>query len=268
MATALRKWALNRLERPRKCYVQRIYNDKDKLHRAIRPGDVVLVEGRSEMSRLIKLFSASHWSHVAFYIGDALIHSSYPHRTKYLNRYGPMAKHLIVEAFSGQGVVVTPLDHYIDNNIRVCRPFGISDSDLKLVIRRVIEKIGHQYDDQNIFDLAKVILHSMIHPMAPHNIRVRLGSKSDLKVICSGMIAKAFQSVGYPIVPALLPKDHGITSFQNNPYGKKLIMRHYSQIMPRDFDLSPNFDIIKFNIIGSQKFDYKSIWARKLDPNA
>jgi len=38
-------------------------------------------------------------------------------------------------------------------------------------------------------------------------------------------------------------------------------MRHYSQIVPRDFDLSPNFEIIKYNIIGIGRFEYKSIWA-------
>jgi hypothetical protein len=76
------------------------------------------------------------------------------------------------------------------------------------------------------------------------------------------MIANAFQKVGYPIVPSLLPAsgiDNGQTS---DPYGSKLIMRHYSQIVPRDFDLSPNFEIVKYNIIGLGHFEYKSIWAK------
>ncbi|HEA69732.1 MAG TPA: hypothetical protein ENI07_23415 [Desulfobacterales bacterium] len=46
-----------RLETPRARYVQRIYNNMDKLYQVIRKGDLVLVEGRSEMSRIIKLFS-------------------------------------------------------------------------------------------------------------------------------------------------------------------------------------------------------------------
>jgi hypothetical protein len=37
-------------------------------------------------------------------------------------------------------------------------------------------------------------------------------------------------------------------------------MRHYSQIMPRDFDISPNFEIIKFNIIApGAPFDYRTL---------
>jgi hypothetical protein len=38
-------------------------------------------------------------------------------------------------------------------------------------------------------------------------------------------------------------------------------MRHYSQITPKDFDLSPNFEIIKYNIIGNAQFNYKSLWV-------
>ena len=79
------------------------------------------------------------------------------------------------------------------------------------------------------------------------------------------MIAKAFQSVGYPIVPALLPATELEDPQINNPYGSKLIMRHYSQIVPRDYDLSPNFEIIKYNIIGLGNFNYQSAWAKQLD---
>jgi hypothetical protein len=29
--------------------------------------------------------------------------------------------------------------------------------------------------------------------------------------------------------------------------------------MPRDFDLSPFFEIVKFNVVGEQSFDYERI---------
>jgi hypothetical protein len=79
------------------------------------------------------------------------------------------------------------------------------------------------------------------------------------------MIAKSFQRVGYPIVPTLEPLAQKNRLPQDNPYGSKLIMRHYSQIMPGDFDISPNFEIIKFNIIGSENFDYKFLWKETLN---
>ena len=75
------------------------------------------------------------------------------------------------------------------------------------------------------------------------------------------MIASAFQKVGYPIVPALLPGADKGSLPTGDPYGSRLVMRHFSHIVPRDFDLSPNFEVIKYNIIRSGSFNYKSIWA-------
>jgi ribosomal protein L18E len=56
----LRKLILKKLEKPRRSYEQRVYNNLDKLYSVIKPGDLVLVEGQSEMSRIIKLFTTSH----------------------------------------------------------------------------------------------------------------------------------------------------------------------------------------------------------------
>jgi hypothetical protein len=74
------------------------------------------------------------------------------------------------------------------------------------------------------------------------------------------MIAKAFQHVDYPIVPGLKPMPTNALKKQQNPYGASLVMRHFSQIVPKHFDISPNFQIIKFNIIESGEFNYKSLW--------
>jgi hypothetical protein len=48
-----------------------------------------------------------------------------------------------------------------------------------------------------------------------------------------------------------------------HPYG---IMRRVSPslVTPRDFDLSPYFEIIKFNVIENLRFDYRKIlWAEE-----
>jgi len=65
-------------------------------------------------------------------------------------------------------------------------------------------------------------------------------------------------------LPALLPQSSKDAFNENNPYGGGLIMRHYTQIAPKDFDLSPNFEVIKYNIKGAVQFDYKSLWAERL----
>ncbi len=260
----LRQWLLKKLEKPRQGYEQRVYNDLAKLYQTIRPGDVVLVEGRSEMSRIIKLFSGSYWSHAAMYVGNALIDPGYAHRNAVVQQHGDNADHMLIEAYSGQGVIAAPLSKYIDYNLRICRPYKIRESDLKVVIQSVISRLGMHYDEQNIVDIALIGLGSVFRTKSRHTTKACLGNCSDYQVICSGMIAQAFQSVSYPIVPALEPQTEQIAPNLANPYGGGLIMRHYTQILPKDFDLSPNFEIIKFNIIGTPEFDYKSFWIERL----
>lgn len=94
----------------------------------------------------------------------------------------------------------------------------------------MLADLGKQYDNRNFFDLTLMLLSPIkAGPLGRRTVETCLGNCTDLQVICSGMIAKAFQRVGFPILSPPL--------------------RHYSQIVPRDFDLSPNFEIVKFATI-------------------
>ena len=44
----------------------------EKLRRALKPADVLLIEGSSRVSTAIKYLTQSTWSHVALYVGDTL----------------------------------------------------------------------------------------------------------------------------------------------------------------------------------------------------
>ena len=249
-----RTYVVRALEAPNKNYTRLIFNNMTRLYANIRKGDIVLVEGRSEMARIINVITQSPWSHAAFYAGDALIQSDSPKKDEYLARFGDEAAHLIIEAYAGEKVHAVPISRYKDFNIRICRPYGLMENDLKKVVADVASNIGKEYDDLNVLDLALLRL----IPFRRKTAKACLGSCSEFQVICSGMIARAFQRVGYPIIPSLATPTP--VSEYESPYGSRLIMRHYSQILPRDFDLSPNFDIIKFNIIESGAFDYKDLW--------
>ena len=253
------RYLTRRLETRSGGYHQRIYNNLENLKKYIRKGDVVLVEGRSRLSQIIKLFSQSHWSHISMYVGDELIKKDSPLREKYLAVYGDAAEHLVIEAFTGLGVVASPLIKYKDYNLRVCRAFGIKSSDLRTVINEVISNLGKSYDQQNIIDIALMLLPRWLNPFQRQSIVACLGHCSTYKVICSGMIANAFQKVGYPVNPALKQFSDDENNLSQNPYGSKLVMRHHSQILPRDFDLSPTFKIVKFNIVKGRKFKYKNL---------
>lgn len=258
------RYFLKRLEKPLPSYEKRIINNMPNLYRQIRPGDVLLVEGRSKLSQIIQLITTSTWSHAAMYVGDRFQDDADEGVNDVLKgRDDPDRQHMLIEADAGNGVTAVPLSKYKDHNIRICRPFGIAREDLEIVLDRVVGHLGKHYDHENLVDLALLVLPSFINPFKKQTIQACLGGCTEYKVICSGMIADAFQNVGYPIVPALHPASGTDSHMINTPYGSKLVMRHHSQIVPKDFDLSPNFEIVKYNIIGLGRFNYKSIWAEK-----
>ncbi|MBR9986937.1 MAG: hypothetical protein KFF68_13610 [Desulfosarcina sp.] len=198
---------LKRLEMPLPAYEKRIINNLENLYRVIQPGDVLLVEGRSKLSQIIQLLTKSSWSHAAFYVGNRLKDTEKYAMEAALNRLDETDRqHIMIEADAGNGVTVVPLSKYKDYNIRICRPFGISAQDLKAVVQEVVDNLGKHYDHENMVDLALLVLPSFLNPFKKRTIQACLGGCTEYQVICSGMIAKAFQSVGYPIVPALSPE--------------------------------------------------------------
>lgn len=223
-------------------YELRAPNDMARLYRHVRKGDVVLVEGDLRISQLVKYATQSPWSHGALYVGDELLRRGGRLREQALASFGDLADRLLVEALTDQGVVAAPLAKYERQNIRLCRPHGIDPADLHRVLDSVLGDLGKQYDSRNFLDLTLMLLSPIqFGPLRRRTIETCLGNCTDLQVICSGMIAKAFHRVGFPILP---PLD---VSGPNASPGRAL--RHYSQILPRDFDLSPNFEIVKFGAL-------------------
>jgi hypothetical protein len=220
-------------------YELKVPNDMARLYQHIRKGDVVLVEGSLRISQLVKYVTRSPWSHSALYVGDELLRRGGELREQALANFGAFADRLLIEALTDQGVVASPFAKYQYHNIRICRPSHIDPADLNRVIDSVVADLGKQYDSHNFLDLARLFL----SPMKFGHLKTRteqscLGNCTDLQVICSGMIAKAFQQVGYLILPKI---EIGYPPDQQ----PRLTTRHYSQILPSDFDLSPNFQIVK-----------------------
>jgi len=209
---------------------------KDKLRRCLQPGDVLLVEGNTRISAAIKYLTHSTWSHAALYVGD-----------------GPGSRDLIEADLEG-GVQWVGLEKHDRFNLRICRPVGLSSADLDRVIAYMKDSIGRSYDLKHVFDLARYLLPQPPVPKRWRRRMLALGSGDPTRAICSTLIAEAFQSVRYPILPKILPGcPHGCAE-------EILHIRHHSLFTPRDFDLSPYFDIVKPTI--EDKFDYKTLsWA-------
>ncbi|HEY3270108.1 MAG TPA: YiiX/YebB-like N1pC/P60 family cysteine hydrolase [Geothrix sp.] len=234
-------------------YQRRVPNDVDRLRAGLRPGDVVLVEGKSRISRMIMTLSQSSWSHAAMYIGDALLRWGGPHAEEALQAFGAEAPHLVLESDMADGVRVKPVAWYADHNLRVCRPLGISPGDLEQVVAEMLRHLGLRYDQRNFFDLGRYLTPVHLLPARWRRRPLYLGSSSSREIICSALIAKAFYRVGFPVQP--------LVNDASDPGPHPVIARHPSYIMPRDFDLSANFEVLKVNLAPPKQ---TGAWGRPL----
>lgn len=255
------------LTKPLGNYVQRVPNDLEQLRRTLQKGDVLLVEGDQRVSQVIRYLTQSSWSHSSMYIGDELLRGSPERAERIREEYGKDAAHLLIEAVEGEGVRATPLSKYERYNIRICRP-RLRREDVNPVLSYVISHLGDRYDTRHIVDLAVYFFPVSIVPRRWRRAALRFGSGRDNKVICSTMIARAFGQVGYPIAPEeVTVEGNGIA----HPWWRRVITRNGyrriarfrrrdpTMITPRDFDLSPYFEVVKFNHLSEARFDYRSI---------
>jgi hypothetical protein len=213
----------------------------ERIQYELRPCDVLLIEGRSRISRSIKLITQSSWSHAALYIGRLYDIDNHELREKVKEHYtGNPDEQLVIESVLGRGIIVEPLTKYKHEHIRICRPQGISRQDAQQVIGYTIERLGRQYDVRQIFDLFRLLLPWTILPRRWRSSLFTYNAGASMKESCSSLIAEAFQSVDFPILPVL---SHDKAS------GIELVQRHPRLFTPSDFDYSPFFEIIKYPIL-------------------
>ncbi len=216
--------------------------DADNLHEIIQPCDVLLVEGNQWVSGAIKYLTQSTWSHAAIYVGNIIAPED--------SRQAPK---VLIEADVKQGVIGVPLEKYTNFNTRICRPINLTDEDKATIVSYMMRHLGNDYDLKNVFDLARFLLPIPPIPGRFRRRMISMGSGDPTRAICSSLIAQAFQSVRYPIIPSTWPSD------KNN--AKTIFgIRHHSLFTPSDFDLSPYFEIVKPTL--ENDFEYQSLlWA-------
>ena len=271
LRTKLFDLAARVLTKPRATYNHILPNDPEQLRRGLRPGDVILVEGEQRVSEVIKYLTQSSWSHSVLYIGDELLRRRPTERADLSARYGSDAHHMFVEALLEEGVIASPLSKYADFNLRVCRPLGLRPEDLRRILDEVLAQIGQHYDVTNLFDLARYFFPVSLIPRRFRRRALQLGSGLTTQVICSSLIGRAFQNVGFPILPLVTPgavpaprprlRDR-LLRRPPLPYSTLFRRQLPALITPRDFDLSPYFEIVKFQLVEAREFDYRRIrWA-------
>ncbi|MBE9568555.1 MAG: hypothetical protein IMF14_07645 [Proteobacteria bacterium] len=223
----------------------------ERLRYELRPGDVLLVEGRSNVAEIIKSITQSIWTHSFIYIGrlhdidDPMLRD---HLQKY--RHCNPDEQLIIEAMLGKGIIVSSLDIYEGEHLRICRPRGITRIDSQAAIRYAIHQLGANYNVRQLMDLARFMFPYWFLPKRWRSSLFEHNAGRPTKTVCSTMIAEAFAKVHFPIIPVI----------HQNEQGKLTLIRSNSKLMtPRDFDHSPYFDVIKYPILD---FDELGIYRK------
>jgi hypothetical protein len=220
-------------------------SDYERLRYEIKPGDVILVEGRSRVSDVIKTITQSRWSHAALYVGRLHEIEEPRHRALVKSFFdGQPDIQLIIESELGMGTVVRPLSVYDRDHVRICRPRDLTYTDAQRLINHAIGRLGADYDVRQIFDLLRFLFPWLIMPRRWRSSLFRTHIGKTTKTVCSTMIAEAFASIQYPILPLVRrSENHEVKIYRRNP---KLCV-------PSDFDYSPYFDIIKYPFMNFAK---------------
>ncbi|WP_458525026.1 lipo-like protein [Onishia taeanensis] len=221
-------------------------SDLESLAAALRPGDVLLVEGESHLSTAIKYLTQSTWSHAALYVGEAYREAG----------GGPLG---LIEADMREGVRRVGLAQFSGLHCRICRPVGLDETEVDALVAYVGKRLGYHYDLKNIIDLARYLIPTPPVPVRWRRRLLSLGSGDPTRAICSSLIAQAFQSIRYPILPCVMVKPSARPKGSDGEV-RVLYPRHFSFFMPRDFDVSPYFAIIKPSL--AEAFDHRTlIWG-------
>src|SRR3990167_1295398 len=213
--------------------------DFNRLKYEIRPGDVLLIEGRSIVSSVIRNITQSSWTHAALYIGRIIDFEDKAIQEFLMQQVKNPKPHtrLIVEGLLNKGIILSTLSQYRHHHIRICRPIGITPFDMHSVISYALRSVGTPYNVRHLLDLARFLLPWSILPRRWGSSLFRTRTGEPEPGICSSLIAEAFASIHFPILPYIKQdSDKGTEWFQRNPY----------LFTPKDFDVSPYFEIIKY----------------------
>lgn len=213
-------------------------NNFDHMLRDLHPADVILFEGRSRVSEVIKIITLSPWTHAAVYIGR-INEITNPETLAIIKKYydGDPAEPLVIESLLGFGTIVNPITDYIEDNLRICRPEGLSFEDQNKVVGFATEHLGIDYDVRQLLDLARFMFPYAILPRRWRSSLFQHNAGRPTNIVCSSMIARCFQSVNYPMLPTITSDDNDRLKFRK---------RSFRLFVPSDFDYSPYFTILKF----------------------
>ncbi|MGH8581512.1 MAG: YiiX/YebB-like N1pC/P60 family cysteine hydrolase [Gammaproteobacteria bacterium] len=217
--------------------------DPQHVLESIRAGDVVLVAGRTRMSRFIRFLSGCPWTHVALCLGRLEDYHADPAMRDLRDLMarasrGDPKEPVLIEALLGRGTVLTPLRHYRDHAVKISRPRSLSEQQVSRVIRFAVRHLGFDYDFRHILDLVRLAVPLPAFARRWRSTLFDPDYPASRRCICSTLLVQAFTSVAHPVVAVAAP--HGNAAF------KASLEANPRLATPRDFDGSPYFEYLEF----------------------
>lgn len=235
---------LNRQKEPR----EHALCDFDRVRSELRPGDVILLEGRSVAERILKTVTLSPWTHAALYIGRPLELEDSDLKNTLSNFFSAASDTpLIIETRLGRGVQVRPLLDLEHDHIRICRPKGLAPKDVQQVIRFAINRLGSFQNGTYLMDLTRFLFPWGLLPSGWRLPLFRRWPGRHTKNLSSSFIAESFGFIQFPVYPLVK-----ITTDQ----GTQLWRRHPRLCLPYEIDMSPNFEIVKYPFLDFRQYDH------------
>src|SRR5262245_56620604 len=105
--------------------------DLASLAATLRPGDVLLSDGKTRGAALVRRMTRSRWAHVSMYVGP-LDEGAHPR--------------CVVEADVAAGVRAVPLSELAGQQVRVLRATRLEEEERRRVAQWVVGRIGDGYD--------------------------------------------------------------------------------------------------------------------------
>ena len=120
--TSISDMILRYLAHPTARYAPFFAPSLEVLRQALQPGDILVIEGNTRLSAIIKFHTQSTWSHACLYVGDQGVSDSVDDPK------------VLLEAEVQTGVSLVPISKYAKFNTRICRPVGLDAETRKAVV--------------------------------------------------------------------------------------------------------------------------------------
>ena len=192
------------------------------LEALLRPGDVILVAGKTRFASLVCKLTQSTWSHVAIYVGPG---------------HDPDPARCIIEADVEAGVRMITLAELAHDDIQVVRASRLPEASRQELIDYLLERVGRPYDLNHVVEVARLVLFApspLGRWLSPRAMR----RADPTRAICSTLVAHALFTAGVSVgaSPVLVARlQHAAATSEAD------LTAALDYLVPGDFERLPEF---------------------------